>query len=143
MVRTAPVPCDFVLVLAGNMDDVEKMHPALRSRIRGYGYELVTANQMPDTIENRTDLAQFVAQEVRKDGKIPHFSRPAVEAVINEATRRSGGSNYLSLRLRELGGLVRAAGDLAANEGADLVQPEHVAAALDITKSLEEQLETQ
>lgn len=35
MVRTAPVPCDFVLVLAANMEDVQKMHPALRSRIRG------------------------------------------------------------------------------------------------------------
>jgi Lon-like ATP-dependent protease len=143
MVRTAPVPCDFVLVLAGNMEDVEKMHPALRSRIRGYGYEMVTANRMPDTTENRTGLARFVAQEVRKDGKIPHFSHTAVEAVINEAVRRSGGSTHLSLRLRELGGLVRAAGDLAVSEGADLVRPEHVTAALDITKSLEEQLEMQ
>ncbi len=140
MVRTVPVPCDFVLVLAGNMEDVEKMHPALRSRIRGYGYEVVTADRIPDTPENRTSLARFAAQEVRKDGKIPHFSPAAVEAVINEAARRSGTSNDLSLRLRELGGLVRAAGDLAVNEAAHLVQPEHVTAALDITKSLEEQL---
>jgi len=141
MVRTAPVPCDFVLILAGNMEDVEKMHPALRSRIRGYGYEVVTANRTPDTPENRMSLARFVAQEVRKDGKIPHFSHAAVEAVINEAARRSGQINHFSLRLRELGGLVRTAGDLAVNDDAHLVQPEHVTAALDITKSLEEQLE--
>lgn len=143
MVRTAPVPCDFVLVLAGNMEDVEKMHPALRSRIRGYGYEVVTASRMLDTPENRTGLARFVAQEVRKDGKIPHFSRAAVETVINEAAQRSDKLNHLSLRLRELGGLVRAAGDLAVAEGASLVQPGHVTAALTITKSLEEQLEMQ
>jgi Lon-like ATP-dependent protease len=141
MVRTAPVPCDFVLVLAGNMEDVEKMHPALRSRIRGYGYEIVTADRMPDTPANRTSLARFVAQEIRKDGKIPHFSREAVDAIIAEAARRCGELDHLSLHLRELGGLVRAAGDLAVRDNLTLVQPHHVTAALDITKSLEEQLE--
>jgi lon-related putative ATP-dependent protease len=140
MVRTAPVPCDFVLVLAGNMEDVEKMHPALRSRIRGYGYEIVTADSMADTAENRDKLAQFVAQEVKKDGKIPHFGRAAVEVIIAEAAKRARRAGRLTLQLRELGGLVRAAGDLAVHEGAYLTQPEHVTAALEITKSLEEQL---
>jgi Lon-like ATP-dependent protease len=140
MVRTAPVPCDFVLVLAGNMADVQKMHPALRSRIRGYGYEIVTASQMPDTPENRAALIRFVAQEVRKDGKIPHFSRVAIEAILAEAAKRAPTPGHLSLHLRELGGLIRAAGDLAVSEATDLVQPTHVAAALAITKSLEAQL---
>jgi Lon-like ATP-dependent protease len=140
MVRTAPVPCDFVLVLAGNMEDVQKMHPALRSRIRGYGYEIVTASSMPDTPRHRATLAQFVAQEVRKDGKIPPFSRTAVDSVIIQAIRQADKSNHLSLRLRELGGLVRAAGDLAVAQGQLLVQPEQVIAALEITRSLEEQL---
>src|SRR3989344_2105283 len=40
MVRTEPVPCSFVLVAAGNMESMRHMHPALRSRIRGYGYEV-------------------------------------------------------------------------------------------------------
>jgi Lon-like ATP-dependent protease len=140
MVRTAPVPCDFVLVLAGNMEDAQKMHPALRSRMRGYGYEIVTADAMLDTPSNRDKMAQFIAQEVKKDGKIPHFSRAAVEAVIEEAIRRAHRAGHLTLRLRELGGLVRAAGDLAVSEGAQLVQPEQVSAALEITKSLEEQM---
>ena len=140
MVRTAPVPCDFVLVLAGNMEDVQKMHPALRSRIRGYGYEIVTASSMPDTPRHRAALAQFIAQEVRKDGKIPPFSRVAVDSVITQAVKRADNPHHLSLRLRELGGLVRAAGDLAIAQGQLLVQPEHVTAALRITKSLEEQL---
>ena len=34
LVRTEAVPCDFLLVAAGNMQDIQKMHPALRS---GYG----------------------------------------------------------------------------------------------------------
>jgi Lon-like ATP-dependent protease len=40
MVRTEPVPCDFILVAAGNLETIKHMHPALRSRIRGYGYEI-------------------------------------------------------------------------------------------------------
>ena len=117
------------------------MHPALRSRIRGYGYEIVTASSMPDTPPNRARLTQFVAQEVRKDGKIPHFSHAAVDSIIAQAAKRASKPGHLSLHLRELGGLVRAAGDLAVAQGQSLVQPEHVTAALVITKSLEEQLE--
>ncbi|MHA2061407.1 MAG: ATP-binding protein, partial [Candidatus Sifarchaeia archaeon] len=75
MVRTEPVPCDFILIAAGNLDTVQKMHPALRSRIRGYGYEVYINETIPDTLENRRKYAQFVAQEVRKDGKIPHFTK--------------------------------------------------------------------
>ena len=37
MVRSEPVPCDFILVAAGNEETVKHMHPALRSRVRGYG----------------------------------------------------------------------------------------------------------
>ena len=38
MVRTEPVPCRFLMIAAGNLDAMQYMHPALRSRIRGYGY---------------------------------------------------------------------------------------------------------
>ena len=34
-------------------------------------------------------MVQFVAQEVRKDGKIPHFTRDAVYEIIREAKRRA------------------------------------------------------
>ncbi len=138
MVRTEPVPCDVVLVLAGNHEDVARMHPGLRSRIRGYGYEVLMAAEMPDTAENRAALARFVAQEVVKDGRIPHFTRAAVEEVIAEARRRAS-PGHLTVRLRELGGLVRAAGDLAVAEGAPLVEAEHVRRALRLARSLEEQ----
>ena len=37
MVQTEPVPTDFIMVAAGNLDAMENMHPALRSRIKGYG----------------------------------------------------------------------------------------------------------
>ena len=100
MVKTEPVPSDFVLVAAGNIDSVQTMHPALRSRIRGYGYELYVKTTMADTSENRMKVVRFVAQEILKDKKIPHFDRAAVVEVIREAQRRSGRSGQLTLRLR-------------------------------------------
>jgi Lon-like ATP-dependent protease len=113
MVKTEPVPCDFILVVAGNLDAVKSMHPALRSRIRGYGYEIYMKSTMPDNDENRKKLVRFVAQEIKNDAKIPHFNKSAVGEIIREAQRRSGRKGELSLRLRELGGLVRVAGDIA------------------------------
>ncbi|MEM4263312.1 MAG: ATP-dependent protease LonB [Candidatus Woesearchaeota archaeon] len=140
MVRTEPVPCNFILVAAGNVETVEKMHPALRSRIRGYGYEVHMEDTMPDTEENRAKIAQFVAQEVVKDGKIPHFSKDAVNLIIEEARKMANRKSHLTLRLRELGGLVRAAGDIASEEKASIVTKEHIEKAKKIAKTLEQQM---
>lgn len=140
MVKTEPVPADFVLVAAGNVDSIQTMHPALRSRIRGYGYELYVKTTMPDTYDNRMKLVRFVAQEVTKDKKIPHFEMPAVIEVIREAQRRAGRSGQLTLRLRELGGLVRVAGDVANSDGAPMVRAEHVVTAKRASRSLEQQI---
>ncbi|MHA2244941.1 MAG: ATP-dependent protease LonB [Candidatus Hodarchaeales archaeon] len=140
MVRTESVPCDFVLVASGNIDTVKRMHPALRSRIRGYGYEIAVNHSMPDTMENRRKLVRFTAQEVTKDGKIPHFSRSGVLSIILEAKKRADRKNRLSLRLRDLGGLIRAAGDIAREEGVAFVDPEHVFAARNLARSLENQI---
>ncbi len=140
MVRTEPVPCDFILVAAGNLDALMGMHPALRSRIEGYGYEVYMNDTMPDTEENRRKLVRFVAQEVVRDGKIPHFDRYAVAEIIKEAKRRAGRRKRLTLRLRELGGLVRTAGDIAKSEGAEVVTQKHVIAAKKVSKTIEEQM---
>ncbi|HPP45382.1 MAG TPA: AAA family ATPase, partial [Methanomassiliicoccaceae archaeon] len=87
MVKSEPVPCDFVLVCAGNLDAIQGMHPALRSRIRGYGYEVFMRSTMEDTDANRDKLVRFVAQEVARDKKIPHFDKHAVGEIIKEAQR--------------------------------------------------------
>ncbi|MEM0372427.1 MAG: ATP-dependent protease LonB [archaeon] len=140
MVRTDAVPCDFLLIASGNMSDLQKMHPALRSRIRGYGYEIYLNEDMPDTKANREKIVMFVAQEVKKDGKIPHFDAEAVEEVIFEARRRAGRKNRLTLKLRDLGGLVRAAGDIARTKNARIVTREHVLAAKTLARTLEQQI---
>jgi ATP-dependent Lon protease len=140
MVKTEPVPCDFVLVAAGNVDSVQSMHPALRSRIRGYGYEVYVKTTMVDNNENRMNIVRFVAQEVVKDKKIPHFDMGAVLEIVREAQRRAGRSGQLTLRLRELGGLVRVAGDIANSESARMVTAEHVVRAKRSSRSLEQQI---
>lgn len=140
MVRTDPVPCDFILVAAGNPETIEKMHPALRSRIRGYGYEIYMKDTLKDTIENRELIARFVAQEVKKDEKIPHFTREAVEEIINDSKRRGNRKGHLTMVLRDLGGLIRAAGDLAVEKGAKYVTPEHVISAKKLARPLEQQM---
>ncbi|MBT6774640.1 ATP-dependent protease LonB [Candidatus Woesearchaeota archaeon] len=141
MVRTEPVPCDFVLIAAGNLETIKDMHPALRSRIRGYGYEIYMKETMLDTKENRTKIARFVAQEVKKEnGKIPHFSINALKEIVEEARRRANRKGHLTLHLRSLGGLVRAAGDLAKEEKTELVSKEQVKKAKKLARPLEQQI---
>ena len=140
MVQTEPVPCDFVMVAAGNLDAMEHMHPALRSRIKGYGYEVHMDDTIEDDPEIRRKFARFVAQEVDKDGNIPHFEREAVEEIIREAQRRAGRKGHLSLKLRDLGGLVRVAGDIARDEDAEHATKDHVLQAKNRARSIEQQL---
>jgi Lon-like ATP-dependent protease len=144
LTKTEPVPCDFILIAAGNLDAIQGMHPALRSRIRGYGYEVYVNSEMPDTARNRRRLIRFIAQEVLRDmdtsREIPHFDKSGVSIILREAQRRAGRRGKLSLRLRELGGLVRIAGDLAMEENAPLTTAEHVLKAREIAKPLEQQV---
>lgn len=140
MVRTQSVPCDFVLVASGNIQVLEGMHIAMRSRIRGYGYEVFMKDTMEDTPENREKLVQFVAQEVKNDGRIPHFSPEALDEIILEAKRRSGKQDALTLKLRDLGGLVRSSGDVAIEKGDKLVTAEDVLEAKKFAKTLEQQI---
>jgi len=140
IVKTEPVPCDFVLVAAGNAMDLRAMHPALRSRIRGNGYEVYVQDTIEDLPENEDRYVQFVAQEVRKDLKIPHFTADAVAEIIDEARRKAGRKKRLSLNLRELGGLVRAAGDIAKEDGAKYTGEEHVNRARGVAQTIEQQM---
>ena len=140
LVKSEPVPTDFILVCAGNLDAIQGMHPALRSRIRGYGYEVYMRNTMDDNDENRRHIIRFIAQEVKKDGKIPGFDKYASAEIIREAQRRAGRKGKLTLRFRELGGLVRVAGDMAVRDKRKVVRRDDVILARSIARSLEQQI---
>ncbi len=140
MVRTEPVPCKFVMVAAGNLDAIKGMHPALRSRIRGYGYEVYMAESMEDNEDNRRKYIRFIAQEVKNDGKIPHFDQSAIDEILREAKRRSNRKGHLTLKLRDMGGLIRVAGDIARQENAILTTSVHVITAKSTARSIEDQV---
>ncbi|MFH0798489.1 MAG: S16 family serine protease, partial [Candidatus Woesearchaeota archaeon] len=120
--------------------DHKEHAPALRSRIRGYGYEVYMNTIMDDNDSNRDKLAIFVAQEVRKDGKIPHFDKSGVDFIIDEARKMASTKGKLTVRLRELGGLVRAAGDLALEDKKEFVTKEYVYKAKKLARTLEQQI---
>lgn len=140
MVMTGPVPCDFILIAAGNLHIMEQMHPALRSRIRGYGYEVYMKDMIDDSNENRKKLVQFVAQEIVKDGKISHFTKDAVGEIIRESKRKAGTRDKFTLKFRELGGLIRAAGDIALERKHKYVSAEDVLDGKKKARTLEQQV---
>lgn len=143
-VRVDKVPCDFVLVAACNVQDLQYILSALRSRIVGNGYEVLMETSLPDTDENRLKYLQFIAQEITLDGKIPHMDLNAAQLITEEGKRRAkqmdNKENALTLRLRELGGLIRASGDIAISNGDSLVLPDHVKEALKIYLPVEEKI---
>jgi ATP-dependent Lon protease len=144
-VKVEGVPCDFVLVAASNIRDLPLILPPLRSRIMGGGYEVLLDTVMPDTPNNRESFYQFVAQEITKDGRIPHASEEAVESLIKVAIEKAReydrAENSLSLRFRELSGVIRLAGDYAASQGAELIESDSIKRALERGSRVEKQIE--
>lgn len=143
-VRVDSVPCDFIFVGAVMINDLNLVLSPLRSRIQGNGYEVLLNATMPDTPENRAKIAQFVAQEVAADGRIPHVTREAIQELIKEAKRRAqiidGKKDALTLRLRDLGGVVRMAGDLTLEVESPLVERTHMNQAIKLCVPVEEQI---
>ncbi len=139
-VRTDDIPCDFLLFAACNVEDLPGIIPPLRSRIRGYGYEIMLNSTIPKSAQHIHDLVRFTAQTVEEDGRIPHLTSDAVESVLQVAEdmafRLDGQRNSFTLRLRELGGIVRIAGDLAVQDCADLILPEHVMKAESLSRGI-------
>ncbi|MBO4763245.1 MAG: ATP-dependent protease LonB, partial [Candidatus Methanomethylophilaceae archaeon] len=78
--------------------------------------------------------------EVKKDGKIPPFDKYAVGEIVREAQRRSGKKGELTLRMRELGGLIRVSGDIAYQRGAPAVTVDDVVVARRTARSIEQQI---
>jgi lon-related putative ATP-dependent protease len=142
-VRVEGVPCDFIFVGACNINDIKHIIPPLRSRIRGDGYEVLMNSYMEDTPANQLKLVQFIAQEVRKDGKIPHANRDAVMAILDEArdiTKKVDNARGLTLRLRNMSGILKMAGDLAKRDGKEYIDLESTKIAIHESRPLEERI---
>jgi len=141
-VRVDSVPSDFILVAAVNFNDVQNILSPLRSRILGNGYEILMNAHMPDTHENQMKLVQFLAQEIARDGRIPHADSGAIDELLAFARKKAkdvDGKAGLTLRLRILSGMVKMAGDAASGEGKPLITREDVKFALSNARPIEEQ----
>lgn len=144
IVKVENVPCDFILIGAVNINELNSLMPALRSRIRGDGYEILMKSYMPDTLANRMKIAQFVAQEIIKDGKIPHADSSMVDEILKQArilAKEIDSATGITLRLRNMSGLVKLAGDFAVMEKAQCISRSQVKKALEYSKSVEEQIQ--
>lgn len=144
IVKVENVPCDFILVGAVNISELNTMMPALRSRIRGDGYEILMKSWMEDNAQNRMKIAQFTAQEIIKDGKIPHADKSAVDEILKEAKRWAkeiDSANGITLRLRGMSGLIKLAGDFAIVDKSQFISRSHVKEALKYSRSVEEQIQ--
>lgn len=143
-VKVEDVPCDFIFVAACNIRDVRYILPPLRSRIQGEGYEILMHTTMPDNTDNQAKMAQFVAQEIEIDGKIPHATIKSVEILLDEARKRArvidDQRDSFTLRLRDLGGVVRMAGDMAVMDGSKYIEPKHMNFAVKKAISVEDQI---
>ncbi len=140
-VRVDNVPCDFILFASCNSENISSILPALRSRIRGYGYEIMLASWIDKSHEVSDDFVRFIAQTIEEDGKVPHFGVEAVGEVLRVAEKMAlqfdGKRDAFTLRLRELGGLIRIAGDLAVQDSDLLVQPNHVTRAEVLSRGID------
>ncbi|MFW9846222.1 MAG: sigma 54-interacting transcriptional regulator, partial [Candidatus Thorarchaeota archaeon] len=140
-VRVDDVPCRFLLFASCNFEDLPMISSPLRSRIRGYGYEVMLDSWMPKTSENESNLVRFIAQTVQEDGRIPHLQGQAVISVLKIAegiaAKLDNARKAYTLRLRELGGLIRIAGDLAVQDSAELVEPSHVERAEALSQGID------
>jgi len=73
-VRVDDVPCDFILFASCNVENLVNILTPLRSRIRGYGYEVMMDSWIEKSEETSNDVVRFVSQTVEEDGRIPQLT---------------------------------------------------------------------
>ncbi|WP_456375370.1 ATP-dependent protease LonB [Methanocaldococcus sp.] len=108
-VETNPIPCDFILIMSGNMDDVYNLRAPLLDRI---DYKIVLKNKMDNTLENRDKILQFIVQEIKNNNLNPMTYDGCCE-VVKIAQYLAGSKDKLTLRLRLLANIIKMANDIA------------------------------
>ncbi|HIP15723.1 MAG TPA: ATP-dependent protease LonB [Methanothermococcus okinawensis] len=108
-VETNPIPCDFILIMSGNMDDINNLRAPLLDRI---DYKIILKNKMDNTQENRDKLLQFIVQEI-KNNNLNHMTYEACCEIVRIAQLFAGSRDKLTLRLRKLSNIIKMANDIA------------------------------
>jgi Lon-like ATP-dependent protease len=128
-VSTEPVPAMFFFMAAGNLDSLPEMHHALLDRIQGYGRIIYMNDDMPNNVNNRRKIVQFIAQEVKRFHLLP-FSRDACLAIIDEFRKKSGKIRMLSCKFRPMIGIIKTASVLAKNDNKSIVTADYIQSAI-------------
>ena len=115
-VETNEIPCDFTLIMSGNMDDVNNLRAPLLDRV---DYKIILKNKIDNNQENRDMLLQFITQEIRNNNLNP-MSYEACCEIVRLAQRLAGSKDKLTLRLRLLSNIIKMASDIA--EGKDIAK---------------------
>ena len=109
-VVVSKVKADFAVIFSGNLETTERLHIALRSRIKKEGYEIFMNKEIKDTHENRLQFLNFLRNELflynLKNKKNLSFSKDFLVSIFYVAKEMSSDRNQISLRLREVSGYI-------------------------------------
>ena len=106
------------------------------SRLYGEGWETFTKVKMDNNAHNKRFIFGFIHNEQYLWDRLP-LTRAAGIRIVEEALEWGGG-NHITLRLRDLGGIVMAASRYARAEGLDITRLHHVERAVEEHKTVEE-----
>lgn len=116
--KVMDVPCDFLFFASCNISDLHTISKPLRSRISGYGYELFVNSYTKISEKILKGYVQFIAQEIKKGkGSILPFENSAIVEIILEGIKigqkESGEIDTITLKFRDIAGLILKASDRA------------------------------
>jgi predicted ATP-dependent protease len=133
------LPANFRLIMAGNLETVGKIHIALRSRIKGYGYEIVMNNSMAITEENTLSLLQFIKREI-KSGNHLDCTKGALIKLLYQSVLQSRIEGEFSLELRNFLGYIRTASDYAKSQNKTIFDEFDLTNVINVLPPLETQI---
>ena len=143
-VKVDDYPCDFVLVVSLNISDLKTVIKPLRSRIFGNGYELFFSSTMELNETNIQKFFQFIAQELNSQNLIP-MTGEGMLALLSHAIvlgeKETKQNKQISLRLREIAGLIFKIADFASSKGKEFITEEEVKEVIALFPPIERVLE--
>jgi len=127
--KPQPVPIDVKVVLIGTPQIYRLLHVLDEDFKKIFKVKADFATHTPLNEEELENYACFVHKKVHDD-RLPHFTREAVAAIVEQGVRLAGNRGKLTTRFNEIADLVREAGFWAAKAEAEFVGIEHVDQAL-------------
>lgn len=124
-----PVPLNVKLVAIGGRDMQRRLASANGSLRRLFKVEAVFEDAIPRSKDTIAGFARLLAGIIEKHALRP-FEAGAVAALIDEAARRAGGKELLSLTIAEAIDICREADHWAGSEARDAVTATDVERAL-------------